>query len=55
MPVDIALGVAIPLHSHMTCNMCISDYVPPSARSEFRMRTRTRPSRMYEAGPNTDK
>mmetsp|Transcript_1867 Transcript_1867/g.4220 ORF Transcript_1867/g.4220 Transcript_1867/m.4220 type:complete len:99 (+) Transcript_1867:422-718(+) len=31
-PVDLALGLALPLHSHITCNMVISDYVPPSAR-----------------------
>jgi len=31
-PVDVALGVALPLHSHITCNMVISDYVPPAAR-----------------------
>jgi succinate dehydrogenase (ubiquinone) membrane anchor subunit len=31
-PVDVALGLAIPLHSHITCNMVISDYVPPGGR-----------------------
>jgi len=31
-PVDLALGVVLPLHSHITCNMVISDYVPPAAR-----------------------
>ncbi|QDZ18031.1 succinate dehydrogenase [Chloropicon primus] len=31
-PVDLALGVALPLHSHITMNMVFSDYVPPGMR-----------------------
>mmetsp|Transcript_19233 Transcript_19233/g.40346 ORF Transcript_19233/g.40346 Transcript_19233/m.40346 type:complete len:120 (+) Transcript_19233:223-582(+) len=35
-PVDLALGVALPLHGHITMNMVVSDYVPPAARSVAR-------------------
>ena len=35
-PVDWALGVAVPLHSHITFNMVVSDYVPPFARGAAR-------------------
>ena len=32
LPVDLALGVALPVHSHIGLNFVISDYVPKSAR-----------------------
>jgi len=32
LPVDLALGVALPVHSHIALNFVISDYVPKSAR-----------------------
>jgi len=35
-PVDLALGVALPLHSHITMNMVFSDYIPPSMRGASR-------------------
>mmetsp|Transcript_6212 Transcript_6212/g.11375 ORF Transcript_6212/g.11375 Transcript_6212/m.11375 type:complete len:119 (+) Transcript_6212:75-431(+) len=31
-PVDVALGLALPLHGHITMNMVVSDYIPPAAR-----------------------
>ena len=30
--VDIGLGIAIPLHSHIALNTVVSDYVPKSVR-----------------------
>jgi len=35
-PVDLALGLALPLHSHITMNMVFSDYVPPKLRGVAR-------------------
>ena len=32
--VDVALGVALPLHSHVAINSVLSDYVPKSVRGE---------------------
>ena len=32
LPVDLALGVALPVHSHIGLNFVISDYVPKSMR-----------------------
>lgn len=32
--VDLALGVAIPVHSHIALNAVISDYVPTSVRGK---------------------
>ena len=37
LPVDLALGVLIPVHSHIGMNGVISDYVPPSMRSAVRV------------------
>ena len=34
-PVDIALGIAIPLHAHVGCNGIISDYVPQVVSARF--------------------
>ena len=28
MPIDLALGVALPVHSHIALNFVVSDYVP---------------------------
>ena len=36
MPVDIALGILIPIHAHVGMNAVISDYVPKSGRSMAR-------------------
>lgn len=36
LPVDLALGVAFPLHSHVAINYVITDYVPKAARSVAR-------------------
>lgn len=35
-PVDLALGLLIPMHTHIGMNAVISDYVPPSIRSGVR-------------------
>ena len=35
-PVDLALGVALPVHAHITTNMIVSDYIPPAARGVVR-------------------
>ena len=36
LPLDLALGVALPVHSHIALNFVVSDYVPtkvaPAAR-----------------------
>ena len=37
MPVDLALGVLFPLHSHIALNYVISDYVPKAVRSAARV------------------
>jgi succinate dehydrogenase (ubiquinone) membrane anchor subunit len=37
MPVDIALGVLIPFHSHVALNYVITDYVPKGGRSMARI------------------
>ena len=31
---DIALGIAIPVHSHVAINSVLSDYVPKSVRGK---------------------
>lgn len=31
---DIALGIAIPVHSHIAINSVLSDYVPKSVRGK---------------------
>lgn len=31
---DVALGIAIPVHSHIAINSVLSDYVPKSVRGE---------------------
>ncbi|CAM9427274.1 unnamed protein product [Ectocarpus sp. 6 AP-2014] len=36
MPLDIVLGIAMPLHAHIGMNYVISDYVPKSARGGAR-------------------
>ena len=33
--VDLALGVAIPVHSHIAINSVLSDYVPKSVLGEL--------------------
>ncbi|CAL54960.1 Succinate dehydrogenase [ubiquinone] cytochrome b small subunit, CybS [Ostreococcus tauri] len=38
-PIDLALGVALPVHSHIALNFIISDYVPKSARGATRAAT----------------
>ncbi len=35
-PVDLALGVVAPVHSHITMNMVLSDYCPPALRGVAR-------------------
>ena len=35
-PVDLALGVVAPVHSHITMNMVLSDYCPPKLRGVAR-------------------
>mmetsp|Transcript_23942 Transcript_23942/g.35147 ORF Transcript_23942/g.35147 Transcript_23942/m.35147 type:complete len:137 (+) Transcript_23942:74-484(+) len=35
-PLDLAMGVLIPLHAHIGVNIVISDYVPKAARSACR-------------------
>merc|ERR1719199_105876 len=35
-PVDLALGLAIPVHAHIGCNVIISDYCPKSLRPAMR-------------------
>lgn len=37
MPIDFALGVIFPFHSHIAINYVISDYVPKNARGPARM------------------
>ena len=37
LPVDLALGVIIPIHSHIGMNNVISDYVPKPLRSATRV------------------
>jgi len=32
MPIDIALGVLFPFHSHVAMNYIVSDYVPKASR-----------------------
>ena len=34
VPVDLAVTVALPVHSHIACNFIISDYVPKAARGK---------------------
>jgi succinate dehydrogenase (ubiquinone) membrane anchor subunit len=36
MPVDLALGVAFPLHAHIGMNWIIRDYVPPAGQGAAR-------------------
>ena len=36
MPVDLALGLIFPFHSHVALNYVITDYVPKSTRSMAR-------------------
>jgi succinate dehydrogenase (ubiquinone) membrane anchor subunit len=36
-PIDLALGIVFPFHSHVAFNYIISDYVPKSLRSAARM------------------
>lgn len=36
MPIDIALGVIFPFHSHVALNYVITDYVPKPARGAAR-------------------
>jgi succinate dehydrogenase (ubiquinone) membrane anchor subunit len=36
-PIDLALGVLFPLHSHIGLNYVISDYVPKALRSTARI------------------
>mmetsp|Transcript_10536 Transcript_10536/g.38770 ORF Transcript_10536/g.38770 Transcript_10536/m.38770 type:complete len:127 (+) Transcript_10536:158-538(+) len=36
VPIDLALTVALPVHSHIACNFVISDYVPHAARGVAR-------------------
>lgn len=36
MPVDLALGVLFPFHSHVALNYVITDYVPPAGRTAAR-------------------
>jgi succinate dehydrogenase (ubiquinone) membrane anchor subunit len=31
LPLDLALGVALPVHSHIALNFVVSDYVPTKA------------------------
>lgn len=33
MPIDIALGVVIPVHAHIGLNACAADYIPKFAPS----------------------
>ena len=35
--IDLALGVAMPVHSHVAMNFIISDYVPKAARGPTRL------------------
>lgn len=35
-PIDLALGILFPIHSHIGLNYVISDYVPKAARSVAR-------------------
>jgi len=35
-PIDLALGVVLPLHSHVGLNYVISDYVPKAFRTAAR-------------------
>ena len=35
-PVDLGLGLALPLHGHITMNMVFSDYIPPGMRGAAR-------------------
>ncbi|KAF1316764.1 Sdh4, succinate dehydrogenase subunit 4, partial [Globisporangium splendens] len=37
VPVDFALGVIIPIHTHIGMNVVISDYVPPQVRTLARV------------------
>ena len=32
LPIDLALAVALPVHSHIALNFVVSDYVPNAAR-----------------------
>ncbi|CAM9507595.1 unnamed protein product [Scytosiphon promiscuus] len=36
MPLDIVLGIAMPLHAHIGVNYVISDYVPKASRGAAR-------------------
>jgi succinate dehydrogenase (ubiquinone) membrane anchor subunit len=36
MPVDLALGILFPFHSHVALNYVITDYVPKAGRSAAR-------------------
>ncbi|CAM9507171.1 unnamed protein product [Scytosiphon promiscuus] len=36
MPLDIVLGIAMPLHAHIGMNYVISDYVPKASRKAAR-------------------
>lgn len=36
MPVDLALGILFPFHSHVALNFVITDYVPKAARGPAR-------------------
>ncbi|CAN0135563.1 unnamed protein product [Pylaiella littoralis] len=36
MPLDVVLGIALPLHAHIGMNYVISDYVPKSSRGAAR-------------------
>ncbi|CAN0136075.1 unnamed protein product [Pylaiella littoralis] len=36
MPLDVVLGIALPLHAHIGMNYVISDYVPRSSRGAAR-------------------
>lgn len=35
MPCNIALGLLMPIHSHVGLNYIVSDYVPQAARGEI--------------------
>uniref|UniRef100_A0A7S0KM59 Succinate dehydrogenase [ubiquinone] cytochrome b small subunit n=1 Tax=Ostreococcus mediterraneus TaxID=1486918 RepID=A0A7S0KM59_9CHLO len=39
LPIDVALGVALPVHSHIALNFIISDYCPKAMRGPTRAAT----------------